>query len=160
MGCKAEHQTSQIQVWPSVGVKFPGMLGRMCRLVSFHCFVSLIPQLLGICTLDHQEARERRLLGESVRAASLVSVMVGVDGEHGGDTAWVGKHFGQIFSSPCPTHAWLGCWLVGLDLFNNDTRRSGHISRPTQVNVSQSWFHSLNNYSSTIILSSAGASWS
>ena len=28
-------------------------------------------------------------------------------------------------------------WIVGLDLFNDDTRPSGHISRPTQVNVSQ-----------------------
>ena len=28
-------------------------------------------------------------------------------------------------------------WLVGLDLFNDDTCPSGHISRPTQVNVSQ-----------------------
>ena len=27
--------------------------------------------------------------------------------------------------------------LIGLDLFNDDTRPSGHISRPTQVNVSQ-----------------------
>ena len=27
--------------------------------------------------------------------------------------------------------------LVGLDLFNDDTCPSGHISRPTQVNVSQ-----------------------
>ena len=53
------------------------------------------------------------------------------------------------------TEAWVG-WLVGLDLFN-DTRLSGHISRLTQVNVSQSCFHSLNNYSSPIILSrSAG----
>ena len=34
--------------------------------------------------------------------------------------------------------------MVGLDLFNDDTRPSGHISRPTQVNVSQSCFHSLN----------------
>ena len=33
---------------------------------------------------------------------------------------------------------------VGLDLFNDDTRPSGHINRPTQVNVSQSCFHSLN----------------
>ena len=41
---------------------------------------------------------------------------------------------------------------IGLDLFNYDTRPSGHISRPTQVNVSQSCFHSLNNYSSLIIL--------
>ena len=41
---------------------------------------------------------------------------------------------------------------IGLDLFNDDTRPSGHISRPTQVNVSQSCFHSLNNYSSLIIL--------
>ena len=46
--------------------------------------------------------------------------------------------------------------LVGLDLFN-DTRPSGHISRPTQVNVSQSCFHSLNNYSSPIILSRSGS---
>ena len=41
---------------------------------------------------------------------------------------------------------------IGLDLFNDDTRPSGHISRPAQVNVSQSGFHSLNNYSSLIIL--------
>ena len=41
---------------------------------------------------------------------------------------------------------------IGLDLFNHDTRPSGHISRPTQVNVSQSCFDSLNNYSSLIIL--------
>ena len=48
---------------------------------------------------------------------------------------------------------------IGLDLFNDDTRPSGHItSRPTQVNVSQNCFHSLNNYSSPIILSSLGAS--
>ena len=46
--------------------------------------------------------------------------------------------------------------LVGLDLFNDDTRPSGHISRPTQVNVSQSCFHSLNNYSSLIILYTSG----
>ena len=26
---------------------------------------------------------------------------------------------------------------IGLDLFNDDTRPSGHISRPTQVNVSE-----------------------
>ena len=32
----------------------------------------------------------------------------------------------------------------GLDLFNDDTRPSEHISLHTQVNVSQSWFHSLN----------------
>ena len=30
--------------------------------------------------------------------------------------------------------------LVGLDLFNNDTCPSGHISRPTKVNVSQELF--------------------
>ena len=35
-------------------------------------------------------------------------------------------------------------WLVGLDLFNDDTGPSGHISRPTPLNVSQSCFHSLN----------------
>ena len=34
--------------------------------------------------------------------------------------------------------------LVGLDLFNDDTCHSGHISRPAQVNVSQSCFKSLN----------------
>ena len=43
-------------------------------------------------------------------------------------------------------------WLVGLDLFNDDTCPSGHISHPTQVNVSQGCFHSLKNYSSLIIL--------
>ena len=48
-------------------------------------------------------------------------------------------------------------WMDGLDLFNDDTRPSGHISRPTQVNVSQSCFNSLNNYSSLIIV--LGASW-
>ena len=36
------------------------------------------------------------------------------------------------------------CMLVGLDLFNDDTCPSGHISRPTQVNVSQSCLNSLN----------------
>ena len=34
--------------------------------------------------------------------------------------------------------------MDGLDLFNDDTSPSGHISRPTQVNVSQSCFNSLN----------------
>ena len=44
-------------------------------------------------------------------------------------------------------------WIwIGLDLFNDDIRPSGHISRPTQVNVSQSCFHSLNDYSTLIIL--------
>ena len=33
---------------------------------------------------------------------------------------------------------------IKLDLFNDDTRPSGHISRPTQVNVSQICFHHLN----------------
>ena len=33
---------------------------------------------------------------------------------------------------------------LGADLFNDDTRPSGHISRPTQVNVSQSCFNSRN----------------
>ena len=33
---------------------------------------------------------------------------------------------------------------IGLDLFNDDTRPSGHISCPTQVNVSQSCFNYLN----------------
>ena len=36
------------------------------------------------------------------------------------------------------------CSWIGLDLFNDDTRPSGHISRPTQVNVSQKCLHSLN----------------
>ena len=31
---------------------------------------------------------------------------------------------------------WTLDW-IGLDLFNDDTRPSGHISRPTQVNVSE-----------------------
>ena len=47
-------------------------------------------------------------------------------------------------------------WLVGLDLFNDDTRPSGHISRPTQVDMSQSCFHSLNSYSSLIIFYTSG----
>ena len=34
--------------------------------------------------------------------------------------------------------------VLGLDLFNDDTRPSGHISRPTRVTVSQSCPHSLN----------------
>ena len=33
---------------------------------------------------------------------------------------------------------------IGLDLFNDDTCPSGHISRPTPVNVSQSCFNCLN----------------
>ena len=37
----------------------------------------------------------------------------------------------------------LNAW-IGLDLFNDDTHPSGHISRPTHVNVSQSCFHFLN----------------
>ena len=45
---------------------------------------------------------------------------------------------------------------IGLDLFNDDTHPSGHISRPTQLNVSQSGFHSLNIYSSLIILYTSG----
>ena len=49
-----------------------------------------------------------------------------------------------------------GLSWIGLDLFNDDTRPSGHISRPAQVNVSQSGFHSLNNYSSLIILYTSG----
>ena len=36
-------------------------------------------------------------------------------------------------------------WVwIGLDLFNDDTRPSGHISHPTKVDVSQSCFNSLN----------------
>ena len=45
---------------------------------------------------------------------------------------------------------------IGLDLFNDDTRPSGHISRPTQVNVSQSCLHSFNNYSSLVTLYTSG----
>ena len=51
---------------------------------------------------------------------------------------------GPLFRFPQSHSQWLGR-LVGLDLFNDDTRPSGHISRPTQVNVSQNFFHSLNN---------------
>ena len=47
-------------------------------------------------------------------------------------------------------------YWIGLDLFHDDTRTSGHISRRTLVNVSQSCFHSLNNYSSLTILSRSG----
>ena len=48
-----------------------------------------------------------------------------------------------------PTHIcvtrpqWVKRWS-GLDLFNDDTCPSGHTSRPTQVNVSQSCFNPLN----------------
>ena len=45
-------------------------------------------------------------------------------------------------------------WLDWICLMT--TRPSGHFSRPTQVNVSQSCFHSLNNYSSLIILCTSG----
>ena len=45
---------------------------------------------------------------------------------------------------------------LGLDLFNDDTCPSGHISRPTLVNVSQGCLNSLNNYSRLIILSTSG----
>ena len=45
---------------------------------------------------------------------------------------------------------------IGLDLFNDDTCPSGHISRPTLVNVSQGCLNSLNNYSGLIILSTSG----
>ena len=34
--------------------------------------------------------------------------------------------------------------MIGLDLFNDDTCPSGHISRSTHVNVPHSCFHSLN----------------
>ena len=63
---------------------------------------------------------------------------IGNDGVFGG---WLNAQ------KACKYDVW-----IGLDLFNDDTRPSGHISRPTQVNVSQSCFHSLNNYSSLIIL--------
>ena len=46
---------------------------------------------------------------------------------------------------------------IGLDLFNDDTCPSGHISRPTLVNVSQGCLNSLNNYSGLIILSTSGS---
>ena len=35
------------------------------------------------------------------------------------------------------TESSYGLYWIGLDLFNDDTRPSGHISRPTQVNVSE-----------------------
>ena len=81
------------------------------------------------------------------------------------------------FATDCPCGVWchglttcllhvgppFGNWIlnnsldwIGLDLFNNDTRPSGYISRPTQVNVSQSCFHSLNNYSSPVTLYTSG----
>ena len=44
------------------------------------------------------------------------------------------REFSQINGRICRRE---GSGLVGLDLFNDDTRPSGHISRPTQVNVSQ-----------------------
>ena len=63
----------------------------------------------------------------------------------------------KVLYTTAQLNAKLDDW-IGLDLFNDDTRPSGHISRPTQVNKSQNCFHSLNNYSSPIILSSLGAS--
>ena len=36
-------------------------------------------------------------------------------------------------------------WL-GLDLFNDDTRPSGHISSPSQVGFSHSCLHSINEF--------------
>ena len=46
---------------------------------------------------------------------------------------------------------------IGLNLFNENTCPSGHISGPTQLNVSQSCFYSpKTNYSSPIILSRSG----
>ena len=41
-----------------------------------------------------------------------------------------------LFKPKCGTSLWPSFW-IGLDLFNDDTRPSGHISRPTQVNVSE-----------------------
>ena len=55
------------------------------------------------------------------------------------------------FEPTSECRSWPVDW-IGLDLFNDDTRPSAHISRPTKVNVSQSCFHSLNNYPSLIIL--------
>ena len=61
----------------------------------------------------------------------------------------VREHNAQTSAVAWQVHApWPNCWhlkqclgrvvgLVGLDLFNNDTCPSGHISRPTQVNVSE-----------------------
>ena len=59
------------------------------------------------------------------------------------------KCYKQITTKPC-VYSMIynvtvpNIWLVGLDLFNDDTCPSGHISRPTQVNVSQRCFNSLN----------------
>ena len=50
----------------------------------------------------------------------------------------------MVFISPTWRTVINSSRLVGLDLFNDDTCPSGHISRPTQVNVSQSCFNSLN----------------
>ena len=51
---------------------------------------------------------------------------------------WLSHHIDQTLMLPASA-----VW-IGLDLFNDDTCPSGHISRPTQVNVSQSCFNSLN----------------
>ena len=45
---------------------------------------------------------------------------------------------------------------IGLDLFNEGTRPSGHISRPTQVDVFQGCSHFIINYSSPIKFSRSG----
>ena len=50
-----------------------------------------------------------------------------------------------------------GQWFwIGLDLFNDDTRPSGHISRPTQVNVSESLSFSKQLLKSNNIVQSGG----
>ena len=56
------------------------------------------------------------------------------------------RHVEQRAHKPCgASSAWYSAqFRIGLDLFNDDTRPSGHISHPTLVNVSQSCFHSLN----------------
>ena len=54
---------------------------------------------------------------------------------------WVSYQIGGKLDEPCGFSGdhWQmqQCFNVGLNLFNDDTRPSGHISRPTQVNVSQ-----------------------
>ena len=48
------------------------------------------------------------------------------------------------------------CWVFDHSWLDWICLTAGHISRPTQVNVSQSCFHSLNNYWSLIVLYTSG----
>ena len=62
---------------------------------------------------------------------------------HGG-TQNQNECFNSMICSRCPQNMFFGKRQIGLDLFNSNTCPSGHVSRLTHVNVSQSCCHSLN----------------